>query len=211
MERPSSSVRAFENPNLSRSWSPTSRPTLNTSSLTIHPPLSNPSDPSPHPSSIPPSSHSSPWSQDASLGPSHPHLNSHPSSRHVTPEHPRSFSDPDWSNIFSAPLNPTVFAALAANGVIGPVNSGQLSSPSSLPASSFHDHFPRSHTLSVSTTQASPSSWSQPPTLYAHPYSAKPSLARSNSTSLDFHHGVNGAPDREFKFHPLLPCSLLWI
>ncbi|KAF8161063.1 hypothetical protein B0H34DRAFT_673105 [Crassisporium funariophilum] len=42
------------------------------------------------------------------------------------------FSSEDWSAIFSAPLNPTVFAALAANGVLG---------PSSLPAH-HHHHFP---------------------------------------------------------------------
>ncbi|KAF8993676.1 hypothetical protein BDQ17DRAFT_1401548 [Cyathus striatus] len=165
--------------NSSRSWSPSSRPpTLNTTNL---PP--DRQHRSPHPSA----DHPDPWSAHAPLTPDH--FMPLPAPPRPHPADPSlnlsDLSNADWSTLFSSPLNPSIFAALAANGVIGPVDPA----PSSLPASSFHSHFPLSHTSSP--VAPSPGSWSQPPTLYAHPppsFPTKPSLPRSNSSSADVRH-----------------------
>lgn len=119
-------------------WSPTtSRPTVNTSALSNHLPSTTPSDQSPIPSSsLSPSSQHSPWIQPLSLsssdqsnpfsftprqGPPSPDLLS---SGNQSPMFPNSSSNNnDWANIFSAPLNPAMFAQLAANGIINPLNS----------------------------------------------------------------------------------------
>ncbi|KAF8893381.1 hypothetical protein BD779DRAFT_1505894 [Infundibulicybe gibba] len=91
----------------------------------------------------------------------------------------------DWGNIFSAPLNPSVFAALAANGVLGSVSAAS----SSVPASSFHNRYspqrPQPSPLSIMTEQDQSGSWSYTT------YPQKSTLPRSDSSSSDLHH----APD----------------
>lgn len=59
-------------------------------------------------------------------------------------------SHQDWSNIFSAPLNPSVFHALAANGVLGTPDALHHRPPAALPPSlwmsaSHHTPAPPSH------------------------------------------------------------------
>ncbi|KAL0956600.1 hypothetical protein HGRIS_002737 [Hohenbuehelia grisea] len=84
----------------------------------------------------------------------------------------------DWSSLFSAPLNPDVFAALTANGVIGNIPPA----PSSLPY-----QYPRPP-LNVNTQPTSTaSSWSQassasPYTPYSSVPSFKPPLPRTQSS-----------------------------
>ncbi|TFK44670.1 hypothetical protein BDQ12DRAFT_29683 [Crucibulum laeve] len=205
--------------NSSRPWSPTSRPTVNTSSLSARPSLSTPSELSPHPSSIPPSSHSSPWSQNVPLSATNSpsHFMSHSASRNHSADHTdpslniHSFSNTDWGNIFSAPLNPTVFAALAANGVIGPVSPAVQGTPSSLPASSIHHSYSNHSNHSQSSSPVIPGSsgsWSQSSTLYTHttaPYPSKPHLPRSNSSSTDFHHAKGKIAGGISHFTPIQP------
>lgn len=68
-------------------------------------------------SSVPPSALSSPWAGPASLpSSSHYSVHQHPSSDHHDTGNMHSLA-----NIFSAPLDPAVFATLAANGVLGPL------------------------------------------------------------------------------------------
>lgn len=131
-------------------WSPSTgtRPTVNTSSAlsSNHLPSSTPSDQSPIPSSsLSPSSQPSPWIQPLNLsnpdqnnpfsfspnarqGPPSPDLLSSGGQSPMFPSVNLSSnngngSNSDWANIFSAPLNPAVFAQLAANGIINPPNS----------------------------------------------------------------------------------------
>ncbi|KAF4567451.1 hypothetical protein EYR40_006454 [Pleurotus pulmonarius] len=97
----------------------------------------------------------------------------------------------DWGNIFSSPLNPTVFAALAANGVLGPISPG---APSSLPANSFHNNYQPGHRpqvppldVNLQPSLSAASSWSQATSPYIatppYPPSHKPSIPRSNSSN----------------------------
>lgn len=92
----------------------------------------------------------------------------------------------DWANIFSAPLNPTVFAALAANGVI----STPVTQPSSLPSSSFHQNFTPSSSrqqlpnIDVMVQPSNGSQWAESPLSY-HPPSAfpqRPTIHRTTSS-----------------------------
>ncbi|KAJ7594136.1 signal peptide peptidase-domain-containing protein [Mycena floridula] len=95
------------------------------------------------------------------------------------------FSSSEWGNLFSAPLNPTVFAALAANGVLGPTPT-----PSSVPpaSSSFHSHFSPSNlrqqlpNIDVMVQPSATGQWAESPLSYA-PAPAYPAKPRTNSTS----------------------------
>ncbi|TFK25727.1 hypothetical protein FA15DRAFT_668249 [Coprinopsis marcescibilis] len=113
-----------------------------------------------------------------------------------------SLSESDWSNIFSAPLNPSMFAALAAGGVLGPVSpqEGPSPSPSGSHLAQLHN-FPNSYNLNPNNIvgyQSASSSWTQPSLVYSNPasYTSKPSIPRSNSTSGDLAHAeVSSAND----------------
>lgn len=169
-------------------WSPSPRPTVNTSFQNLTG-LSTPSELSPHTGSMPTSSQSSPWSQNAALASGQPphYLMSHSRSAiHPDPSDPSNiqpFSNNEWSHLFSAPLNPTVFAALAANGVLGSMAPG---TPSSLPASSYHGHYNPNVMGQSESSHRSAGSWSQAPSSYTptSTYHHKPpSLPRSSSSS----------------------------
>lgn len=129
MEPSTSSTRAFVD-TASRTWSPPGRPTVNTSAVSHNSSTSTPVDRSPHPSSVSNSSHSSPWLQQMALStasqsqPGTFHTPSPLSSaRRAADLSNQQNSHPslpqNWSNVFSSPLDPSTFAALAASGVLG--------------------------------------------------------------------------------------------
>lgn len=183
----------------SSGWS-SARPTLNTSPLTTHPDISSPSERSPHPSSIPPSSASSPWSQAASLSATHSPSQFLPlssasrtaSADNLNPNaNIQQFNNTDWTSVFSVPLNSSVFAALAANGVLGQLPSLSQGTPTSLPSSAFHRHYSSSSssspTISISTQPSTSGSWTQPSAVFNHNPSLflpKAPLPRSNPSHL---------------------------
>ncbi|TFK74046.1 hypothetical protein BDN72DRAFT_956115 [Pluteus cervinus] len=217
MQPPASTVRGYMESSVSKSWSPNLRPNLNTS-LSSHP---SPSDQSTHQSSLPPSSASSPWSQHASLSsnrssahfPMTPQLHDPPSElSHMI----QTYSEEDWGNIFSAPLNPAVFAALAANGVLGPMTQDQLATSSSLPMSStiqtnpqttYRSLGPPSNSSSISSSgpwnqHISPNTYNQSSS-YSNLSRASP--PRSDSSSSDLHHGKGKAVGGMSHFTPIQP------
>jgi GATA-binding protein, other eukaryote len=156
-----------------RPWSPPGRPTVITSFR--EPSLSTPSDDlSQHLSSVPPS----PWSPNVP-SPSHPtsymlpQTASRPSTDGLSQHQP--LSDSEWSNLFSAPLNPSVFAALAANGVLG-----DSSSHTPLQSSHFNSS-PRSQVNQQGFGHGQTASWSHSSTPYLpsnSSYIHKPSMTR---------------------------------
>ncbi|KAI0305684.1 hypothetical protein B0F90DRAFT_1815267 [Multifurca ochricompacta] len=107
-------------------WSSTPRPTVITA-LSPHAPSNVTTDHrSPLPStSLSPQSHSSPWLQSPVLT-SSDLVTPYPSSIPPLPQ------GHDWANIFSSPLNPEIFAHLAATGVLGPVAGTSSSVPSNI-------------------------------------------------------------------------------
>lgn len=145
MEPPLSSLRPYGQPS-KRNWSPPDRPTVNTSILTHSSSSATPLDQSPLIPPLSSSSTPSPWMQQISLsnGPQTPSLSymmqngsqtllrSQDTQPHA-PSHP-SVSSNDWGNVFSSPLDPSTFAALAASGMITPNPPGL---PASLPVRSF--------------------------------------------------------------------------
>ncbi|KAH9946988.1 hypothetical protein B0H21DRAFT_822341 [Amylocystis lapponica] len=180
MELPTSSLRGYSEVT-KRPWSPPGRPTVNTSGL---PHSSTSLELSPHLSSVSNSSHSSPWVQQTPLSTSQPHPHPYMLQHPIQPSHPGDSSgqhgaastmpNHDWGNVFSAPLHPSTFAALAASGVLGPPSAGV---PSSLPNRSNrspHDYSinPRVQTLnskeiSRQATQGVPVQWSNLPAAYS--------------------------------------------
>jgi len=179
MERSSSNIRGSDAP--SSGW-PSVRPFPLPSSSSL-------SELSPHISSI--QSASSPWSQAASRVP-------HSSQPNPTLRKPvvdnsninvdlRQFSD--WASVFSAPLDPSLFAALAASGVLGQLPPFPEGTLSSLPSSSFNPPHSTSSssspTISLSPQQDTPDSWIQPSTAFSYKpplLTSKPSLPRSNTS-----------------------------
>src|ERR1700735_2163730 len=131
-----SSGEGYIDGNHSQPWSPPGRLTVNTSYCS-QPSLSTPSDDlSQHSASLPPSSHASPWSSNVSSSPSHtgsymlPQTTPRPivTSDGLDQHHP--LADSEWNNLFSAPLNPSIFAALAAGGVLGIPSDSSSNLPS---------------------------------------------------------------------------------
>ncbi len=201
MERSSSSIKGLPSRPAS-AWTST-RPPLNTSPLATHQNTSSPSELSPHPSSISPSPVPSPWSQASPLSATHSpgHFLSLSSASRTTSTDTLSsnvsvqhFDNTDWTSIFSAPLNPSVFTALANNGVLGQLPPLSHGTPSSLPSSAFHQHHHHHHhhdsasmssAIPISLQLNTTGSWSQAPTQYNHHPSAFPSnspLPRSNAS-----------------------------
>lgn len=149
MELPPGAARAFTESSKQQAWpsSGSGRPTINTSALPPSGPSSASLDLSPPPSSVSHSSHSSPWARQIPLAtsgqsPSANYMLQHP--LQPMPHHPdsqtqlgspSSLPSNDWNNMFSAPLDPSTFQALAASGVLGPPTGGV---PTSLPGRSNH-------------------------------------------------------------------------
>jgi len=193
MDPSSSSLRTYIDSN--RSWSPVHRPLVNTSALPNH----STDLGSPHPSSIPTSTHGSPWSANIPLAPAPSSpifmMNQNSQSSTRSSDHPSSLQSlgPDWANIFASPLNPSMFAALAANGVLGPMAGHS----SSIPASSFHQHYQPASTsrqqlpnIDVMVQPSATGQWSESPLSYTHnppPFHSKPPLPRTDSSS-SLHH-----------------------
>ncbi|KAL1704130.1 transcription factor ScGATA-6 [Schizophyllum commune] len=154
---------------------------------------------SPRIPSMPSSSHSSPWSQTmplSAIGQQSPNANGYSSAQH-TPRPSAVGPGPastDWASIFAAPLNPSIFAALEANGVFGPVNQSlplSNAQPSSLPGPAFSDHYSlqgqsrQNGNLNHRTSLDSQGSWSQPQSTFSTPHirHQRPNLPRANSSA----------------------------
>jgi len=175
MERSSSNIRESDVP--SSGW-PSVRPS----------PLPTPSslsELSPHIFSI--HSASSPWSQAASRithsgQPRKPSIDNSNINVNL-----RQFGD--WASVFSAPLDPSLFATLAASGVLGQLPPFPEGTPSSLPSSSFNPSHSTSSssspTIAFSPQQDMSDSWIQPSTAFSYKaplLTSKPSLPRSNTS-----------------------------
>ena len=121
-------------------WFSTPRPTIITA-LPSHAPSNGSVDHNPNPS-VSPQSHSSPWPQSPYL--TSPDLTTPysvrrtvqysliPHLRFLQSTFPTLPHGNNWADLFSSPLNPDLFAHLAATGVLGPVAStsnGSLVSP----------------------------------------------------------------------------------
>ncbi|PCH43863.1 hypothetical protein WOLCODRAFT_122770 [Wolfiporia cocos MD-104 SS10] len=190
MELPTSSLRGY-NESTSRPWSP-ERPLVNTSAIRSPPELSPRSPPLS-------ASHNSPWLQDLSSS----HSQSAPFMlQHSVPPAPHpgdtsgqhgsvsSLPSHEWGNVFSSPLDPSTFAALAASGVIP---GGGV--PSSLPARtnrsphdfSMNPRVPPLNTKDIGRPGLGQGvSWSNAPSPYSSTPSSQrgsPSLFRSGSGS----------------------------
>ncbi|KAF9461277.1 hypothetical protein BDZ94DRAFT_1221591 [Collybia nuda] len=172
--------------NLSRSWSSTSRPTVDTS---LHDHL-NLSDLGPHVSSQSSTPHPSPWPQNLHIGSGHSYLLPESSTRNMAPDLPagmqHSFGS-DWGNIFPSPMNHNGYVALTANGALTP--SASSGAPISLPGS-YHNHYqPQASDSNIQPHQSPSESWSQPqsPVNYktTSAYLSKNALPRSNSSSTE--------------------------
>ncbi|KAI0341993.1 hypothetical protein BDW22DRAFT_1429505 [Trametopsis cervina] len=200
MEPSVSSSKGFTEP-LPRVWTP-DRPTLNTTSLGRASSTSTPAERSPHLSSVSNSSHSSPWLQQMALSSQPQSLPYHTTSPPMTvaPELASQANSPipptEWNNVFSAPLDPSTFAALAASGVLGPATPGI---PSSLPARTMRSpgEFPQtprgqaySKDIPRSTpSQPGPNGWPAMSSSYSPatmPQRLPSSHPRSNPNSVSF-------------------------
>ncbi|OBZ68282.1 hypothetical protein A0H81_11975 [Grifola frondosa] len=209
MELPTVSPRTFTDVNVNnRPWSPPGRPTVNTSALPHTGTSSTPLELSPPPSSISTSSHSSPWVQQLSLtNPSHPQSlpfmlqhpvppvphASDPSVQHGTPS---SLPSNEWGNVFSSPLDPSTFQALAASGVLGPPAAGV---PSSLPSRSNHSPHEfsinaRVQPLNTDIPRPGMAQQSLPWSNVSSPYSSPPSSTSQRTSPIHLRAGSGGAP-----------------
>lgn len=187
MEHTSSSARRYGDSNSSRqltngqihdrAWSPTSRPTLNTS-LVNHPNSSNMNQQTP---SLDSPLHSSPWPQSLNpgLGQGYllPQLNTSNLGSDLPPPMQGAFSN-DWGNPYPPQMHPNAYAALAVNGGLGSVSSSPSAGTPSL-SSSYHSSY------QTQLSSAPPGSWSQSqsPTNFKFPpgFPGKPTLSRSGS------------------------------
>lgn len=183
-----------------RAGSPAERPTLNTNVLGRPSSTSTTAERSPHLSAVSNSSHSSPWSQHMALSGQAQSLSFHPSPPQSTaPESASQNNSPvppnDWNSLFSAPLDPSVFAALAASGVLGPATPGipsslptrNLRSPAEISQNSRGQAFPKDMTRSGSSHPI-PNGWPAVPSSYSPASMSQrlPSHARSNPNSVSF-------------------------
>lgn len=115
-------------------WFSTPRPTIVTA-LPSHAPSNGSADHNPQPAVSSPQSHSSPWPQSPYL--TSPDLTTPYPVRRTVPHpqvhpHLRFLQCHSWADIFSSPLDPELFAHLAATGVLGPVASTSGSVPSNV-------------------------------------------------------------------------------
>ncbi|KAI0332360.1 hypothetical protein GY45DRAFT_1344763 [Cubamyces sp. BRFM 1775] len=208
MELPPGPARAFTDNPKQQAWSSSGpgRPTINTSALPPSAPSSTPLDLSPPPSSVSHSSHSSPWVQQIPLAGtsgqsqstnfmlqhSVPTMSHHSDSQSQLGT-PSSLPSNDWSNLFSTPLDPSTFHALAASGVLGPPVGGV---PSSMPARSNHtlqDFAINSRTQPLGVKDvarpAIPPQWSN----VSSPYSSPPATSQ-RASPVHLRPGSNNPP-----------------
>ncbi|EMD37831.1 hypothetical protein CERSUDRAFT_114478 [Gelatoporia subvermispora B] len=197
MELQTSSVRGFNEGN-QRPWSPPGRPTVNTSGLAHATASSTPLELSPHLSSVSNSVTSSPWSQQLSLascGPSQslPYMlqqsSAVPQPSDQLGQHGLGSPNAgnDWGNVFSAPLDPSTFQALAASGVIPPSAGVPSSLPNghNRPTHSFtmNPRIPPLNTKDIhpnAVGQAMPSQWSN----VSSPYTSTPGTSQRGSPNM---------------------------
>ncbi|KAH9992571.1 hypothetical protein BJV77DRAFT_1067592 [Russula vinacea] len=168
------------------SWSSTPRPTVVTA-LAAHPPSNGTTDHSPFPSaSLSPQSYPSPWLQSLDLTSSelvNPYTSSNPSLPHAQ----------NW--MFSSPLNPEMFAHLAAAGVLGPIAGASSSVPSSSAPPRLRPAYPSLDTHGSQQGLSSNTSFASPSHPYQKPNHVSSSLPRMNGTS------HNGLSDRKHITH----------
>ncbi|KAJ3541343.1 hypothetical protein NM688_g6098 [Phlebia brevispora] len=191
MEPSTSSGRPFADP-LPRIWSPPGRPTVNVNTSILSQTPSTPVERSPHPSA-PNSSSSSPWLQQMALAAG---SSSQPlpfNVQHTSPTMPSmprasdlpsqatsrsSLANGDWGHVFSSPLDPSTFAALAASGVLPPPANGL---PSSLPATAMRSN-DYGRVPSAPYVKDAPRA-NQPWTPIHSPYSGTPPMSQRVSPS----------------------------
>jgi len=106
-----------------------------------------------------------------------------------------------WGDIFSAPLNPSMFAALAANGVLGPPPSH----PNNLPSALYHNNYPSNGRqiphIDPNAPSHSSGQWTDPPINGYAPssgYPPKPPLSRAGSSAGNIH--LQRKPDASLPF-----------
>lgn len=201
MEHPSS-LRRYMDVSSPKQWPSGSRPSIKTAVPIPNPSVSSPSDVSGNhfPRFLP----FQPFCFAQNLGHA---SSSHPG--HFNMELPEQGSHnfpSDWATLFSAPLDPTVFAALAANGVLGPVG------PSSLPTSSFDSHYgpPGSRQLPDIDVMVPPSAsgvWTDSPLSYGPPstFPQRPNPTRSNSSNTN---NITSHSSSSSSFHTTQPRPL---
>jgi GATA-binding protein len=175
--QPGSATDDFPKP-----WSTTPRPTLVTT-LATHPPPSGATDHGAFSTaSLSPQSYSSPWLQSPDLTSSelvNPYTSGNPSFPHA----------PDWMNIFSSPLNPEMFAHLAAAGVLGSVPGASSSVPSSnAPPPRSRPSFPSLDPHDSQQDRSNNAPFASPSHLYQKPDHISSSVPRTNGTS---HNGLS--------------------
>lgn len=208
MDFPTSPGRAYAE-HINRPWSPQGRPTVTTSGLQLPSSSAASVESSPHLSSVPHSAHASPWVQHISLNaagqPTVPSMLQHsvhplPHAGDLSAQHGSVSNMPnqEWGNMFSSPLDPSTFHALAASGVLPPPNAGL---PSSLPARSMRS--PNEFSANVRITPLNtkdigrpgagqglpPAHWSNAPS----PYSGTPSTSQ-RASPLHFRPGSGSQP-----------------
>ncbi|GLB37098.1 putative pleckstrin homology domain containing protein [Lyophyllum shimeji] len=187
MEPPSSSSRRYVdgsnagNRSHDRVWSPTSRPTLDTS-LSNHPNSYNMTQ---GPSSLVSSAHPSSWSQSLNLGQAHnyplPDLTTHHFGADLASTMQVAFGN-DWGHSFASSINPNTYAGLASNSDLLSASSSPSGGTPSL-SSSYHSS--QQTQLSSLSQSGSPGSWSQSqsPIHFKFPpsYNGKANIPRSSS------------------------------
>jgi len=188
---PTSSGDGYTDSSRSRPWSPPGRLTVNTSYS--NPPQTPSDDLSQHLSSLPPSSHPSPWSPNVPSSSSHtgPYMLPQAIPRPIIPgegltQHQQPLSGNEWNSLFSAPLNPTHFAHLAANGILE-FPSDPSSNPPSAPLQQSH-YNPSSSRSQHGHGQTA--SWSHSSTSYpsSNSYMHKPSSMTRHSSTVNMPH-----------------------
>ncbi|EFI28118.1 transcription factor ScGATA-6 [Coprinopsis cinerea okayama7 len=101
-----------------------------------------------------------------------------------------SLSESEWNSLFSAPLNPSMFAALAAGGVL---NQPVMASPSAMPSTE-PQQFTNSYNMAANNAvniQSASSSWTQPSAMFgaAGPFPSKLAATNPSSPGQGFVHG----------------------
>jgi hypothetical protein len=192
MDAPQPGLRAHDD---ARRWSAHGRPSVITSLRPGVPAGGGDLSPPPSAGLSPPSLASS-WSQDTPINPGHSYGSFGAHARVASASGQSGGSGgSDWNNVFSAPLDEATFSALAARGIIGPVNGGPGSGlPSSVPT--VPAHLSRFGRMPVSSLAQAPSqaAWDahqqHRPHYSSHapasPHGAQASKSRGPTTSSSF-------------------------
>lgn len=196
MDHHSSSSRVYVDSSnhpvdLSRSWSSSSRPTVNTSF-----PHPTQSDLSPHISSMPPSAHPSPWSHNLHLNSGHHYLPSDLTPRNSLPTlsaEMQTHSGANWDSLFASAPNTGSYGSFPVNPSILPISSSP-SVTSLTPANIYNNSYQNQAPKIVHVPQTRHSgSWSQSqsPSSYKFPsgYPPKQSFSHTNTPSSELKMG----------------------